>query len=288
MSGPVLPAPPAARRRDASEMLRITTSMTVACALGALILGAIYVGTDRYARAVRAAGERQAVSQLLSLDAGASVREISQYLDRGHGQVVYRQAAGPGAADTRLVYSLDGTLVARSQVTAASEEPRAFESLGRIFVATRSGRPAGFVVEGQTSGYKNTIRFFVALDSAFSIAGVRVVEHEEDPGLGAETATPWFQGQFVGRTPGQVSALDVSRDPLPEDWRAALAQLQRKPLSRWRAEHAALIAREAGHPIYAVTGATISSRALTDGVRGTVDHFRRRWALIAPELGGPS
>jgi Na+-translocating ferredoxin:NAD+ oxidoreductase RnfG subunit len=37
-----------------------------------------------------------------------------------------------------------------------------------------------------------------------------------------------------------------------------------------------------------VTGATISSRALTDGVRTTVDHFRRRWALIAPQLGGPS
>lgn len=288
MSGPVIAGPGAGPRKDAVEMLRITASMTVACALGAVVLGAVYVGTDRYARAERAAGERAAVAQLLSLDAGARVREISQYLDRGRGEVVYRQAGEPGTAATRLVYSLDGTLLARTRVAGVGEEPRALEPLGRIFVATRGGRPAGFVVEGQTNGYKNTIRFFVALDSAFSIAGVRVVEHEEDPGLGAETATPWFQGQFVGRNPGQVSALDVSRDPLPEDWRTALAQLQRKSLAEWRAEHAALIAREAVHPIYAVTGATISSRALTDGVRGTVDHFRRRWALIAPELGGPS
>lgn len=288
MTGPSVPAAGAARTRTGAEMLRITVSMTVACALGALILGAIYVGTDRYARAVRTAGERQAVTQLLSLDADASVREISQYLDRARAEVVYRQAAEPGGTATRLVYSLDGTLRARSEAPATEAEPRSFESLGRIFVATRGGRPAGFVVEGQTSGYKNTIRFFVALDSSFSIAGVRVVEHEEDPGLGAETATPWFQGQFVGRTPEQVSALEVSRDPLPEDWRGALAQLQRKSLADWRAEHAALIAREGVHPIYAVTGATISSRALTDGVRGTVDHFRRRWALIAPQLGGPS
>jgi electron transport complex protein RnfG len=288
VSGPDIPVPVANRPRDAAEMLRITASMTVACALGALVLGAVYVGTDRYARAERAASERTAVAQLLSLDAGASVREISQYLDRGRAQVVYRQSGGPGAAATRLVYSLDGTLLTRTRVAGASEEPRSLEPLGRIFVATRAGRPAGFVVEGQTNGYKNTIRFFVALDSAFSVAGVRVVEHEEDPGLGAETATPWFQGQFVGRSPEQVSALDVSRDPLPEDWRAALDQLQRKSLAEWRAEHAALIAREAVRPIYAVTGATISSRALTDGVRGTVDHFRRRWALIAPALGGPS
>ena len=175
-----------------------------------------------------------------------------------------------------------------ADVAAASEEPRSLESLGRIFVATRDGQPAGFVVEGQTRGYKNVIRFFVALDSSFSIAGVRVVEHEEDPGLGAETATDWFQGQFIGRGPRQLAALDLTRDPLPEDWRAALAKLQRRSLAEWRHEHAGLIERESVNPIHAVTGATISSRALTDGVRGTVDHFRRRWALIAPQLGGAS
>jgi electron transport complex protein RnfG len=288
MSGPVTKTPGADPRRDAAEMLRITASMTVACALGALILGAIYVGTDRYARAVRAAGERQAITQLLSLGADASVREISQYLDRGRAQVVYRQAGEAGAPATRLVYSLDGALLARTEVPGSSEEPRTLVSLGRIFVATRGGRPAGFVVEGETGGYKNTIRFFVALDSTFSIAGVRVVEHEEDPGLGAEAARPWFQGQFVGRTLEQVAALDVTRDPLPEDWRTALAELQRKSLADWRMEHAALIAREDREPIHAVTGATITSRALTEGVRGTVDHFRRRWALIAPQLEGPS
>ncbi|HEY6195646.1 MAG TPA: FMN-binding protein [Candidatus Eisenbacteria bacterium] len=288
MSGPVPPTAGAPPARPAAEMLRITLSMTVACAIGALVLGAIYLGTDRYARAVRAAGERKAVTQLLSLGPDARVREISQYLDRARARVVYRQAGEGGAAATRLVYALDGTLVARAQVPAATEEPRAFESLGRIFVASRGGQPAGFVIEGQTSGYKNTIRFFVALDSSFAIAGVRVVEHDEDPGLGAETATPWFGGQFVGRSAAQVAALDVTRDPLPEDWRAALARLDREPLGQWRKAHAALIAREGGRPIHAVTGATISSRALTDGVRGTVDHFRRRWALIAPQLGAPS
>jgi electron transport complex protein RnfG len=269
-----------------AEMTRIAVSMTVACAIGALVLGAVYVATDRYATAARAERERSAVTEMLSLDAGARVREISQYLDREHGQVVYRQAAEEGAPGTRLVYALDGALVNRGPVASGAEEPRGFENLGRIFAATRDGRPAGFVVEGQSRGYKNVIRFFVALDSSFTIAGVRVVEHEEDPGLGAESATPWFQGQFVGRGPEAAGALDVTRTPMPEDWRAALMELEHKQVAVWRVEHAALIAREGSQPIYAVTGATITSRALTEGVRATVDHFRRRWSLIAPQLGG--
>jgi electron transport complex protein RnfG len=144
------------------------------------------------------------------------------------------------------------------------------------------------VVEGETRGYKNIIRFFVAVDSSFDLAGVRVVEHEEDPGLGAETATRWFQGQYIGRTADAVRSLEVTRDPMPEDWRAALVRLDRVAVAEWRARNAALIEREGARPIYAVTGATITSRALTDGVRSTLEHFRRRWALIAPRLEGSS
>jgi electron transport complex protein RnfG len=92
----------------------------------------------------------------------------------------------------------------------------------------------------------------------------------------------------VGRTADDVARLDVTRDPMPEDWRAALLQLERTPPPAWRAAHAALLERERGRPIYAVTGATISSRALTGGVRATVDHFRRRWELIGPRLEGTS
>ncbi len=287
MSGIVIPGPVPPKSGPA-EILRIAVSMTVACAIGAIVLGLVFMGTDRYATAERAASERRAVTEMLSLDAGARVRVVAQYLDRTHGQVVYRQAAEGGGPATRLVFGLDGALVRRDRVAAESEESRALEPLGRIFVATRDGRTAGFVVEGQSRGYKNVIRFFVALDSSFSIAGVRVVEHEEDPGLGAETATEWFEGQFIGRGPEAAAALDVTRDPMPEDWRSALFALRREPVARWRAEHGALMTREGAKPIYAVTGATITSRAVTDGVRATVDHFRRRWRLIGPQLGGVS
>lgn len=277
------PATPGAR----AETARMVLSMTVACGLGALVLGAVFVATDRYATSARIRREHAAIVEMLSLPPSAPVREISQYLDREHDRVVYRWAGTGAEPDLRLVFALDGTLVERAPATAAGEA-RTLEPLGRIFVAGPVEVPEGFVVEGETRGYKNVIRFFVALDSSFAIAGVRVVEHEEDPGLGAEAATRWFQGQYIGRGPDGSAALELTRDPMPEDWRAALAALDRQPVAGWRAAHAALIAREGARPIYAVTGATITSRALTDGVRATIDHFRRRWALLAPQLGGAS
>jgi electron transport complex protein RnfG len=268
------------------EVVTIAASMTVTSAVGAALLGGVYLGTARYQEIAEREGERRAVTEMLSLDSTAAVSEVRQFLAPERGEVVYRTAAEGGAA-RELVFRLDGTLVSQGAAVAGEEAgAESLEPLGRMFVATRAGRPAGFVVEGESRGYKNLIRFFVAIDSSFDIAAVRVVEHEEDPGLGAEAATRWFQGQYVGRPAAGLGSLDVTRDPMPEDWRAALAKLDRTPVAEWRAQQKPLLERERSKPIYAVTGATISSRALTDGVRTTVDHFRRRWELIAPHLGG--
>ena len=276
------------------EVIRITASMTVACAAGAAILGAVYVATDRYQRAAQLADERGTIVELLGLGPGAEVTEVRQSLDPGvAGQpatraVIYEaRPLGDHGAPRRFAFSLDGVPVPVAGAAGARAQ-RAPEPLGHLFVARQGGREAGFVVEGMAQGYKNPIRFLVALTPAFEIAGVRVVEHQEDPGLGAEVARRGFEDQFVGRTADDVARLDVTRDPMPEDWHAALLQLERTPPPAWRAAHAALLERERGRPIYAVTGATISSRALTGGVRATIDHFRRRWALIQPQLEGGS
>jgi electron transport complex protein RnfG len=289
MTASAKPKPPL----TGAEVARIIASMAGTCAVGAVILGAVYVGTERYAEAARLSGERRAVTELLSLDAdgaGTVVREVRQFLGNGGREVVYREVAADGAPGREVVFTLDGELVRQGAAPAPveGETPKGLHPLGRVFVASKGGRDAGFVVEGEIQGYKNRIRFFVALDSAFDVAGVRVLEHEEDPGLGAEVATPWFQGQYLGRPVSSLATLDVTRDPMPEDWRGALMTLDRTPAADWRARNGGLVTRERDRPIYAVTGATISSRALTDGVRTTADHFRRRWQLVAPHLGGTS
>jgi len=272
----------------------MVASLTAACAIGAAVLGGVYVATDRYQKAASLRTERQAITQLLSLDASAAIEEIEMSLDAERSQVVYAAHAF-GAGDEegeRLTFSLDGQLVAREgpgahgggEPAGAAGERKRMVPLGKVYVARVGGTLAGFVGESTTRGYKNKIRYLVALTPAFEIAGVRVVEHEEDPGLGAEVATRAFEGQFIARSSDATAALGVTRDPMPEDWRSALAQLTRIPVGEWRAAHADLISREGTRPIYAVTGATISSRALTDGVRTSVRHFRRRWALLGPWL----
>ena len=233
-------------------------------------------------------GWRAAITQMLGLDSTATVLEVRQYLVRDRSRVVYRTAPVDGSQGKELGFTLTGRLAERGSVPADADPGKGWVPLGRLFIATQKGAPAGFVIEGETQGYKNRIRFFVALDDSFRIAGVRVVEHEEDPGLGAEVATPWFQGQFVGRPASQLPALDVTRDPMPEDWRAALRERDRSDPGSWRVHYASLLAREGKRPIYAVTGATISSRALTNGVRAAVSHFQRRWELLSPFLGGPA
>lgn len=272
---------------SSGEVLRIAASMTATCAAGALILGGVYLGTERYATAAGLRAERAAVMEMLGIDSTATITEVRQFLLPDGASVLYRTGEGDHARD--LVFALDGTLLRSGPPDpAATAKEDALEPLGRLFVARHGADPLGFVVEEEARGYKNRIRFFVALSGTFDVAGVRVLEHEEDPGLGAEVATSWFQGQFVGRPAAGLSTLDVTRDPMPEDWRRALAERVRLSPAAWRAQNEALLARERGRPIYAVTGATISSRALTDGVRTAVDHFRRRWELLAPHLESPS
>jgi Na+-translocating ferredoxin:NAD+ oxidoreductase subunit G len=272
-----------------SEVATIVLSMVTVCGLGAAVLGGVYVVTARHSEAQERATEAREVSSLLALDARATVLEVRSFLWPERRAVLYRATPMGGEAEgLELAFDLDGVRIEEAVRPDGGgrlqRRKDALVPLGRVFVARRDGVPAGFVVEGESRGYKNRIRFLVGLSSDWRITGVRVVEHEEDPGLGAEIATPEFEGQFVGRS-GEAEALRVTRDPMPEDWRSALTELRRMARGPWSDRHRGLRQREGKRPIYAVTGATISSRALSDGVRVTVERFRSRWERIAPHLG---
>ncbi len=276
---PATAAPRASSR--AGEILRIALSLTAVCAVGATLLGVTSMVTDRARKAAAVRSEHDALAALLDLGPGDALVAIDQAYRPATQAVVYAVAAEGGHPARTIAFNLDGQRLPDPAPQAKGDRP-----LGRLFVAQRAGVLRGFVVEGETQGYKNRIRFLVGIDDSMTVTGVRVIEHEEDPGLGAEVARPWFDGQFIGRDARRPAAFTVAKDPMPEDWRAALDQLERTPLAAWRVAHATGIARATERPLYAVTGATISSRALTEGVRGTLTHFARRWALLSPALEG--
>ena len=97
----------------------------------------------------------------------------------------------------------------------------------------------GYAVEVGPGGFDNTITMMVGIDNEGKVLGISVVSHTETAGLGAVAAaeTPAgknFRGQFVGAS-GSVA---VSKD---------------------------------GGTMDAITGATITSRAICVGVNAALD-----------------
>ena len=101
------------------------------------------------------------------------------------------------------------------------------------------GSDTGYAVEVTPGGFDNTITMMVGVDTEGKVLGISIIKHTETAGLGAVAAasTPAgenFRGQFVGAS-GSVS---VTKD---------------------------------GGTMDAITGATITSRAICVGVNAALD-----------------
>ena len=97
----------------------------------------------------------------------------------------------------------------------------------------------GYAVEVTPGGFDNTITMMVGVDNEGNVSGISIISHTETAGLGAVAAATTsageaFRGQFVGAS-GSVS---VSKD---------------------------------GGEIEAITGATITSRAICVGINAALD-----------------
>jgi len=231
------------------EILRIVICLTVTCLVASVILGVVYQWTEPAKRTLTAKREAELVRELLELKEGAIVLEVKRYLIEGE-----KPSMGYLLEKEFRLYDLEGNFLKSLEAP-----PPESHLIGRFFIAKDpDGNGLGYVTEASQYGFKSHIRFFVALDTHFQIRGVEVISHEEDPGLGAEITKPFFKNQFIGKTREQMRTLRVSKEPMSET-----------------------ISPDS--PIYAVTGATISSRALTDGVRKAVEHLSVRLNLILPK-----
>jgi electron transport complex protein RnfG len=116
-----------------------------------------------------------------------------------------------------------------------------------VFVAMESRTPAAVVFASVAPhGYNAAIRMLVGVSPAGEITGVRVVSHRETPGLGDAidaAKSSWIRG-FDGLT--------LSMPPLP----------------MWAVD------KDDGH-FDTITGATVTSRAVVQGVKNTLLYFER-------------
>ncbi|MGM5484291.1 MAG: RnfABCDGE type electron transport complex subunit G [Nanobdellota archaeon] len=106
-----------------------------------------------------------------------------------------------------------------------------FEKKGDHYEAYLDDEPIGKVVRVKSQGYSSEIELIVGIDKDNKVTGVDVLNQEETPGLGTKIENRTFLKQFENKMGKNIKL------------------------------------REEGGSIDAVTGATISSSAVTEGVR---------------------
>ena len=105
-----------------------------------------------------------------------------------------------------------------------------------------SGNTVGYTLKVLPSGYGGTIELMVGIDSAKGqVSGINVVSNSETAGLGAKSTDPEFSDQYKGKP---LEELSVLKNGTPGD-----------------AE------------IKAISGATITSTAVTNGVDAAIEVY---------------
>lgn len=105
---------------------------------------------------------------------------------------------------------------------------------------------AGYALQVAAKGYQSTIQTLVGIDSLGTILRIKIIYQKETPGLGTQCetirsgeTTPWFQDQFKNII---ASSVQLGKDP---------------------------------GQINAITGATITSKAITDAIADSARSFIR-------------
>ncbi len=110
------------------------------------------------------------------------------------------------------------------------------------FEAKSGSDVIAYVVPGESKGFGGEIKMLVAISKEGAVMDYVVLKHNETPGLGDLAGKEPFKGQFKGKTSEQ---LEVTKDPSKTE------------------------------NIQALTGATITTRAVTKGVKEALEEVKQ-------------
>ena len=135
------------------------------------------------------------------------------------------------------------------------------------------GEMIGYTFEGSASGYSSVIKVMVGVNvTADTITGISVTSQAETPGLGANIQAVKTEGTLWSAIASIGSKKVEKEEPEP------YFQQQFKDNS---VDNMKVVKIEGTPYIQAITGATISSKAVTKAVREAVAKFRA--AVIDPD-----
>ncbi len=287
------------------EIVKITLSLTAVCIAAALILGAVYTQTDIARKQIEKAEREEIVRGLLGFGHGKEApADFAVY-------PVYRYVIEDPTAGTLLGYilplkegkpalaiiDLSGKPVKTLPINAnpneltdpGSRDAAVRAALGAgsratyaetFYISDLGGKRLGYVLPGVTQGFKTFVKLMVSLNPEFTVTGVAITESEEDPGLGAEIQQAYFRNQFIGKTLDMLKELKVVKEPLPTEYLDVLEPDKTKKGGLSPEQVKEIKQKHVKDDIYALTGATISSRAVTRGVQDTVRKFVYRYDIL--------
>jgi len=104
------------------------------------------------------------------------------------------------------------------------------EKHSEYFVARKNNAVIGYIIQSFGKGYSSYIDTLIAVDTDFKVIKISILGHAETPGLGDEIEADTFKNQFAGKD----------------------------------TEHLKIVKTETADYVQAISGATISSRAVSE------------------------
>jgi len=291
------------------EIVKIVLSLTTVCVAAALILGAVFAKTDHLRKVNEEKLREDTIQSLLGYGTGVKkpgdlkIFDVYRYVitdDKGTtvlGYLLPLKEKGFALAEIDLS-GKPGKVIPVTANAAQLAEPSSRDAAinaalpkgskatyaETLSIANLRDKRLGYVVPGSTQGFKEAIKLMVSLDPDFNVTGMAIVEAKEDPGLGAEIQQDYFRNQFVGKTVDLLKSLKVIKEPLPTDYLEVLEPAKAKKIGLTQDQIREIKQKHVKDDIYALTGATISSRAVTNGVKDTVRKFVYRLDILTGAL----
>ena len=286
------------------EIIRITVRLTLSCLIAAIVMGTVFAITSKAKKHNEERDLRETMFGLLGYSGShpapsdLKLYDIYRYVidEAGKKEIGYMVPVkrGKRLSYDLLVVNLKGEFaesykldISPENATEPSERknaldavlkpPKTFIYADSTIVADLGGKRMAYLLPGEFPGFKTFIKVMLALEPSLTIIGLDITEQEEDPGLGGEISQPYFKNQFRGKSFEKVKDLKVVKEPLPPDYRK---YLEGKTEGLTKGDIDAIRSKYQYKDIYALTGATISSRAVTDGVKNMVERFAYRLKIL--------
>jgi len=239
---------------NSRDILKITFNLVIIYVIGGVLIAAVYATTSPIIFQIEKRAKEQklnrmlpvqliinspdadetAIEKLLPAETNVEKKELS-------GGMVNVRAVVDGSAVEGLLKKLRKAGATEVVEFSPNKPTKVADWMpwgkhAEVYEVREGGELKAYIVETRGKGYSSIMPIYVAVSPDLVVQKIRVLSHGETPGLGDEIMEDWFHNQFVGK--------DL--------------------------DHLIVIKGETEDKIQAITGATISTRAVTNGVRDAI------------------